>query len=258
MADCFNDDLKKGKREKQFVSFPSPMRLPPRPLTSSEKLPRGRIGFQLRILIYIAYLHSPTGEAIFRGMSVHLPVNTNGIYFLTFTCYRWLSLIELAAAYDEVYRFFGLLNNSGHQVLGYVIMPNHVHLLLYYRAGGPSLNTVIGNGKRFIGYEIIRRLKAKKSATVLSLLREGVSKVEKSRAKLHQLWQGTFEVKPCRTEKFILQKLNYIHANPCKGKWTLCENGYEYLHSSAAFYEQGKRDNVLLKDYRDFLALVQE
>lgn len=191
-------------------------------------------------------------------MSVHLSVNTSGIYFLTFTCYRWLSLIELTTTYDEVYRFFGLLNKSGHQVLGYVIMPNHVHLLLYYRAGRQPLNIGVGNGKRFIGYEIIRRLKAKKAATMLSLLQEGVSEVEKSRAKLHQLWQGTFEVKPCRTEKFILQKLNYMHANPCKGKWKLCVNGYEYPHSSAAFYEQGKRDNFLLKDYRDFLAMVQE
>ena len=40
---------------------------------------------------------------------------------------------------------------------GYVIMPNHVHFLLYFTMQKQSLNTVIGNGKRFIGYEIINR-----------------------------------------------------------------------------------------------------
>jgi hypothetical protein len=33
---------------------------------------------------------------------------------------------------------------------------------------------------------------------------------------------------------------------------------WEYKHSSAAFYEMGKRDNPLLRDYRDYLALVME
>jgi REP element-mobilizing transposase RayT len=190
-------------------------------------------------------------------MSVHTPVDRSGIYFLTFTCYRWLSLIEQTNAYDEVYKSFNILNRSGHQVLGYVIMPNHVHLLLYFKESGSSLNTVIGNGKRFIGYEIIRRLKQQKADAILSLLKEGVSETKKGRAHLHLLWQGTFEAKECRTDKFVLQKLNYMHANPCRGKWKLCNVLWEYKHSSAAFYEMGKRDNPLLRDYRD-LALVME
>jgi REP element-mobilizing transposase RayT len=191
-------------------------------------------------------------------MSVHTPVSKSGIYFLTFTCYRWLSLIETTNAYDEVYKFFSILNKSGHQVLGYVIMPNHAHLLLYYKNSYQSLNTIIGNGKRFIGYEIISRLKQQNADAMLLLLQKGVSEVKKRRAHLHQLWQDTFEAKECRTENFVLQKLNYIHANPCQGKWKLCEAPFDYEHSSAAFYELGIRDNPLLRDYRDFLALVQD
>ncbi|NTS39568.1 hypothetical protein HRG84_01505 [Flavisolibacter sp. BT320] len=191
-------------------------------------------------------------------MAIHTPVHHSGIYFITFTCYRWLRLFEMVNAYSEVYNLFGILNRQGHQALGYVIMPNHVHLLLYFCATGQPLNTVIGNGKRFIGYEIIRRLKAKGADAVLHLLKEGVSPVESKKGKLHQLWQDTFDVKVCRTEKFILQKLNYLHANPCRGRWKLCNEPYEYEHSSAEFYEIGKGDNIWLKDYRDFLALVQD
>jgi len=82
------------------------------------------------------------------------------MYFITFTCYDWLHLIEITNTYDEVYNFFDILNNSGHQLSGYVMMPNHFHLLLYFKMRKQSLNTTIGNGKRFIGYEIVERLEA--------------------------------------------------------------------------------------------------
>ena len=65
-------------------------------------------------------------------MAVHAPVERAGIYFITFTCYKWLPLVEQTKAYDEVYKFFGLLNKEGHQVLCYTIMPNHLHLLFFF------------------------------------------------------------------------------------------------------------------------------
>ena len=131
-----------------------------------------------------------------------------------------------------------------------------MHLLVYFQKGKQPLNTIIGNGKRFIGYEIVKRLEQQKQEVLLSVMKDGVAVVEKQRGKLHQVWQGTFEVKECRTEKFVLQKLNYIHANPCAERWKLCERWSDYPHSSAAFYELGKRDNKQLRDYRDYLAFV--
>ena len=190
-------------------------------------------------------------------MAVHRPVEKAGIFFVTFTCYRWLHLIGKTAAYDAVYNFFAILNKKGHQVLGYTIMPNHVHLLLFFNGGVQSLNTLIGNGKRFIGYEIIKRLEQQKDIATLRLLEGGVSEVEKRRGKKHELWQGTFDVKECRTEKFTLQKLNYMHYNPCVDRWQLCESPVSYPHSSSAFYEHGKRNN-LVKDYREYLLLLRQ
>jgi hypothetical protein len=38
-------------------------------------------------------------------------------------------------------------------------MPNHIHALLAFRnTQGQSINTIIGNGKRFIAYELIAKL----------------------------------------------------------------------------------------------------
>ena len=58
---------------------------------------------------------------------------------------------------------------------GYVIMPNHLHFLLYFTMQKQSLNTTVGNGKRFIGYEIINRLKAQKQDSILKILSEAVN-----------------------------------------------------------------------------------
>ena len=191
-------------------------------------------------------------------MPVHTPIERSGIYFITFTCFKWLHLFELTNTYNEVYKFFGVLNQNGHQVLGYVIMPNHLHLLLFFKKEKQSLNTIIGNGKRFIGYTIIKRLKEQKGNTILAVLNEAVDPAEKQRNKQHQIWQGSFDVKQCRTEAFILQKLNYMHFNPCVYRWKLAKQPREYDHSSAAFYQLGKQGKVDIRDYQDFLAVLQE
>lgn len=37
-------------------------------------------------------------------------------------------------------------------------MPNHVHVLISFAKCKQYINTFIGNGKRFMAYEIIKRL----------------------------------------------------------------------------------------------------
>src|SRR5262245_1542492 len=91
-------------------------------------------------------------------MAMHRLIAKRGIYFITFTCYRWLNLIDLVNGYDLVYSWFDILTAESHALNSYVIMPNHIHLISYYAGGPQSLNTIIGNGKRFIGYKIVDRL----------------------------------------------------------------------------------------------------
>ena len=50
--------------------------------------------------------------------------------------------------------------------------------------------------------------------------------------KQHEVWELSFDWKYCNSYKFIKQKLDYMHNNPCTGKWNLCENPID-LHSSA-------------------------
>jgi REP element-mobilizing transposase RayT len=85
-------------------------------------------------------------------MSVRKTIPENeGIYFVTLTCCRWLKLFELTNGYDIVYNWFDHLKSKGHYIIGYVIMPNHLHAVIAFRnTSGKSINRIVGNGKRFM------------------------------------------------------------------------------------------------------------
>ncbi len=82
-------------------------------------------------------------------------------------------------------------------------------------------NKIIGNGKRFLAYEIVKRLKETGNHIILKQLSEAVEVTDKKRGKLHEVFEDSFDIKECMTEKFIRQKLNYIHLNPCSGNGNL-------------------------------------
>lgn len=63
-------------------------------------------------------------------------------------------------------------------------------------------------------------------------------KVDKSN-KAHSFWQRNSLPIDIYSEKVIDQKLDYIHFNPCSGKWMLVDDPINYLYSSYEFYEKG-------------------
>lgn len=159
-----------------------------------------------------------------------------GIYFITFTCYRWLLLFELTNAYDAVYKWFDFLTSKGGGIIGYVIMPNHIHVLTYLPSIFKTPNIVVGNAKRFLSYEIIKRLEAAGAELLLQQLHSAVKKREAEKGQIHRVFEESFDCKPCYTQAFITQKLNYMHYNPVRGKWNLAADFAQYPHSSAGFY----------------------
>jgi hypothetical protein len=51
----------------------------------------------------------------------------------------------------------------------------------------------------------------------------------------------------------IEQKLDYIHNNPCQGKWMLADNPVSYQYSSAAFYECDDKSYPFLTHYGEMI-----
>lgn len=166
-----------------------------------------------------------------------LQKDTHEVYFCTVTCYKWLPLFEEANAYASVYKWFDHLKDDGCLLLGYVIMPNHFHVLLYPTHTDTSQSKIVGDGKRFLAYAIVNSLKKQGKTNLLEQLAAGVQAGEKDRGKNHQVFKLSFDARKCFDEKMIEQKLAYIHHNPVSGKWNLVNDFTDYKHLSARFYE---------------------
>ena len=65
---------------------------------------------------------------------------------------------------------------------------------------------------------------------MLSTLSHDVEITRKVNHKKHEVWELSFDWKICDSIEFIKQKLNYMHDNPCKGKF----------HSSCKYYLTGE------------------
>jgi hypothetical protein len=67
-----------------------------------------------------------------------------------------------------------------------------------------------------------------------------VNATDRKRGKSHEVFEPSFDWKECRSNKFIDQKLEYIHSNPCRGVWNLVVDECDYTHSSAKYYATGE------------------
>ena len=149
-----------------------------------------------------------------------------------------------------MYKWFDHLKEQGYGTVAFVIMPNHVHTIHYFPKPGFNLNKIIGNAKRFMAYEIIKRLEQVHEQDTLNYLASVVTGREKKKGQLHKVFSDSFDAKGIYNEKFFNQKLKYIHRNPVSGKWKLVIDYTDYEHSSASFYETGKVKGYEPFDYR--------
>ena len=209
----------------------------------------------------------------------HLEKET--FYFVTFTCYKWLPLIEITSLYDYVKGWSDQLSKRGIKLCGYVIMPNHIHLLVYVEewtrsessvgdsetsnksigtrsesstgdseVNKKSMNLIIGEAKRFMAYEIVKRLKNLEETGILQTLSEGVQQEERKKGKKHQVFRLSFDAKEVSGDDEIVKVLDYMHHNPVSGKWQLVEDFVDYPYSSARYYELGEQQGVMVWDFR--------
>ena len=176
---------------------------------------------------------------------------SEGIFFITFTCYQWLPLIEITHGYDLVYKWFDLLKALGNYIIGYQLMPNHIHVVVAFRNSGKDINKIIGSGKRFIAYGIVEKLQKDDNQETLSKLQAGVRKTDRKRGKKHEVWEDSFDWKECFSNKMICGKLDYMHNNSLSGKWQLVDDPTNYVHSSAKYYITGEQGIYAVTHYME-------
>jgi type I restriction enzyme R subunit len=99
-----------------------------------------------------------------------------------------------------------------------------------------------------MAYEIVKRLKVLHKTDMLQKLEELRSISEIAAKKKHRVFEISFDAQKCFSNKFLNQKLTYIHNNLCNKKWMLATDTLSYPHSSAYFYETGKHGMYEMKN----------
>lgn len=152
------------------------------------------------------------------------------LYFFTATITKWRKLLNADKYKDIIIGSLLHLAKQGKiEVHCFVIMPNHVHIIW---------KMIELNGKemphasfmKFTSHQMQKDLRVN-SPKLLEQFR-----VETETRKYH-FWQRDSLAIVLYTPKVIYQKLDYIHKNPCVGKWELAESPAQYKYSSASFYE---------------------
>jgi putative transposase len=118
------------------------------------------------------------------------------------------------------------------QLYAFVIMPNHIHLVIQCRAEDP-LSDVVRDLKKHIADRLIRHYRAEGNQSVLGFLASAVTRPDKQQ---YKVWEDGYDAKDVFSAEFLRQKMTYLHNNPCQLHWNLVERPEDYIWSSARFY----------------------
>lgn len=170
------------------------------------------------------------------------------LHFITTSCYQRKPLLgrpqhrdlllEVLESVRRRYRFV---------VLGYVVMPEHVHLLLSEpERGNPS--KVMQAVKQGFARRLLRKLRAGFDPGQGSLWNTALDD--------GHIWQARFYDFVVFTEKKRVEKLRYMHRNPVKRGLVL--EPRQWAWSSYRHYADGQRGIVLVNEEQKAEMRVQK
>jgi len=167
---------------------------------------------------------------------------TGKLYFFTASILNWISVLDDDERKRIIIDSFDFLGkNKLARTSAFVIMPNHIHIIWQ-----PLDDMLQLKFMKFTAQQIKFHLEKNNPAMLASL---HVCK----RDRKFQIWQRDPLAIELYSREVTEQKLDYIHNNPCQGKWLLCSNPEEYEFSSIRFYEKEEKNLSFLTHYMDIL-----
>jgi putative transposase len=159
------------------------------------------------------------------------------LHFITCSCYRRLPLFSTARAKNLFVKILGEVRDRyGFALAGYVVMPNHIHLLIGEPANGTP-STVMQVLKQRVSRRLRRKPRKKMPSQQLRLPFRGAQDI------LPQFWQPRFYDFNVWSQTKFVEKLHYIHMNPVKRR--LVSHPKDWPWSSFSFY--AKKDTGLVR-----------
>jgi putative transposase len=157
-------------------------------------------------------------------------VGRGDLHFITFTCCHRRRLLGTVRARNLAIRILGEVRKRyGFALLGYVVMPEHIHVLIDELPGTPPAK-VIQVFKQRVSRQLRGRKRACGSQPTLPFGEDSGS--------LPRFWQRRYYDFNVYSEKKLREKLDYMHLNPVREK--LVAHPRDWLWSSWSFYERGE------------------
>ncbi len=149
-------------------------------------------------------------------------------HFVTLTVLHWIPVFTRPDTVDIILQSLHHLMTEGLKVYAYVILENHLHLVLQ----SPQLDRDVARLKSFTAKKIIRYLDDKKVKSILEQLAfyKKAHKVDRA----YQFWQEGVHPERIQNERMMRQKIDYIHHNPVKRGYV--DQAEHWRYSSARDY----------------------
>jgi len=166
-------------------------------------------------------------------------------FFITTTCNNFFNLFKSEEYFKILYHSFDFLNKKYVAHLsGYVFMPNHIHVILYFENEN-RLSDYMRDFKKYTSGEIRRLIEKEQNDQLIDKLRF------ERRGQKFKIWKDRFDDVVLYTRKILEIKLEYIHNNPIKAGFV--ESPIDYRHSSAGFYFEGKIAPIEILHYFEIM-----
>ena len=127
--------------------------------------------------------------------------------FVTFSCYHRFRLLRHPATIRIFLSGLRKMQEGGTSILGYVIMPEHVHLVVL-PPDGLRLGIEIGRLKSLTARAMLPQLIAVYGQRTDKLY------VTRNGQRRRVIWQSRCYDHNCRTSETTREKINYCHSNP--------------------------------------------
>ena len=152
------------------------------------------------------------------------------LHFITFCCYQRWALLGTARVRNLAVRILGEVRTKyGFALVGYVIMPEHVHLLIGESRAVPPAKVV-----QVFKQRLSRRMRGKKRGESKQLR----LRFPEETGELRRFWQRRYYDFNVYTRRKMKEKLEYMHANPITEK--LVEHPRDWPWSSWSNYATGE------------------
>jgi len=155
-------------------------------------------------------------------------------HFFTCTIVDWVDVFSRKIYRDCVIECFEYcIKNKGMILYSYVIMSNHIHMIVQSNEG--KISDLMRDFKKFTAKTILGKIQSEpESRREWMLERFKLATESHSRNKNFQFWQLGNHAEEIYSEKFMWSKIDYIHFNPIPARIVL--KPQDYIYSSASNY----------------------